>query len=285
MGTPGWSLGRAYLAGLLMTAAAASGAAPYRLGTVDYTLAAAGLAVRGYGESLYRAGLDDPGPRGRLDPSRVPRFDRWSIGMSSDRGDVASTYLANGEMAVPAALILWEVATGREEAGALLREAILAAEVAAFAQGLPLISKAWVSRARPNAFDSEASAALRGSDADASFFSAHTTGAFAAAVYTGYTYQLRHPDSPLIPWLWSGMLGTAAGVGYLRIHSGMHFLSDVVIGAAIGTLCGYGVPWLHLSAPKGGARKEAWSMRRSLGAAMLWSSVADRPVPGLVLTF
>gem|GEM_PF-6713488 len=32
-----------------------------------------------------------------------------------------------------------------------------------------------------------------------------------------YTFQLKHPDSPLVPWVWGGMLGTAATVGALRI--------------------------------------------------------------------
>jgi membrane-associated phospholipid phosphatase len=41
-------------------------------------------------------------------------------------------------------------------------------------------------------------------------------------------------------------LGTAAAVGGLRIAAGKHFPTDILAGAAVGSLVGYLVPRLHL---------------------------------------
>lgn len=68
----------------------------------------------------------------------------------------------------------------------------------------------------------------------ASFPSGHTTSAFAAAVALGLV-------SPrLRPWL----LGGAALVGASRVLVGAHYPSDVVGGAALGSLAAVAVAWV-----------------------------------------
>ena len=37
----------------------------------------------------------------------------------------------------------------------------------------------------------------------------------------------------------------AGSTALARVLGGKHHLSDVVVGAGVGTLIGYGVPWLH----------------------------------------
>lgn len=81
-------------------------------------------------------------------------------------------------------------------------------------------------------------------DQDDSFPSGHSIMAFTGAAFTQAVYSLRYPDSPykrastITAWSLAG--ATAA----LRIASGNHFITDVLAGAAIGTLFGYGVPYL-----------------------------------------
>ena len=63
-----------------------------------------------------------------------------------------------------------------------------------------------------------------------SFPSGHTIAAFANAISVGLFY----------PTMLPALLLCAALVGTSRIMLGMHFLSDVVVGALIGTSLGYG---------------------------------------------
>src|SRR5437763_1681330 len=59
---------------------------------------------------------------------------------------------------------------------------------------------------------------------DSSFPSGHTAGSFAAAAALTSFYP---KDGPLL-------LGTAAAVGASRVYLGLHFPSDVLVGAALG---------------------------------------------------
>jgi len=78
-----------------------------------------------------------------------------------------------------------------------------------------------------------------------SFPSGHTTSAFLAATFLSTTFSLEHPDHR---WRWPIVFGShalASGIGALRIVSGMHFFTDVIAGAAIGSLYGWLIPTLH----------------------------------------
>lgn len=57
-----------------------------------------------------------------------------------------------------------------------------------------------------------------------SFPSGHTAAAFAVAKTLSHTHAK-------YKWLWYGLAG---GVGWARVNSARHFLSDVVVGAQIG---------------------------------------------------
>ena len=89
--------------------------------------------------------------------------------------------------------------------------------------------------------------------ASASFPSGHTASGFAFTNAVAHT--LPAAAGPL------GLLASA--VGYARIHTGVHYPGDVVIGAVIGTAVGEAVGW--------GTRR----LRRRAGRAGPWS----RPRP------
>ncbi|GHU12114.1 hypothetical protein FACS1894151_11740 [Spirochaetia bacterium] len=60
------------------------------------------------------------------------------------------------------------------------------------------------------------------------------------------TFMQEFPESK---WKFPVIIGSytlAAGVASMRILSGSHFLTDVFVGAAIGSLYGWVIPWLHL---------------------------------------
>ena len=108
--------------------------------------------------------------------------------------------------------------------------AVLAA-VLAVAVGIAsfLQLKRVCNRRRPCALEPHCWATLLPPD-QFSFPSGHTITAFSVAVSLSVFY----PAAVL------GLLFCAASVAVSRIVLGMHFLSDVIAGAAIGTLLGYG---------------------------------------------
>lgn len=82
-------------------------------------------------------------------------------------------------------------------------------------------------------------------DAILSFPSGHTSTAFALAAAGGTLATMRgYRFAPLV-WITGAFLGVATG--YARIAADQHYFTDVVSGAAIGTLTGIAVPRLFHS--------------------------------------
>ncbi len=82
------------------------------------------------------------------------------------------------------------------------------------------------------------------SDDNLSFFSGHATLAFSMAAAAGTVSSLRGYRSA--PWVWAIGMTLASAVGYTRIAADQHYLTDVLVGAAVGTAIGVGMPlWLH----------------------------------------
>lgn len=126
----------------------------------------------------------------------------------------------------------------------LLTETVMAAETFLIAHTVPHTLKPLVSRVRPyNYYD--AADNPEKSDWNHSFFSGHTSMAFAAATFGSYTFCKWFPESKMkVPFIAiSYSLATLTGIS--RVYSGCHFATDVLMGAAVGTAIGFFVPWLH----------------------------------------
>jgi PAP2 superfamily len=80
-----------------------------------------------------------------------------------------------------------------------------------------------------------------------SFFSGHSTFSFASAVFISTIYAKNFPDSKWKTLVWGSSLLIASITASLRVISGMHFLSDVITGAIVGSLLGYMIPAIHES--------------------------------------
>lgn len=72
-----------------------------------------------------------------------------------------------------------------------------------------------------------------------SFPSGHTAQAFASATFLCQEYQHRFRWMPYLAY------GAASGVGAMRIVNNKHFISDVLVGAAIGILSMKASYWTH----------------------------------------
>jgi membrane-associated phospholipid phosphatase len=155
---------------------------------------------------------------------------------------------------------LWHALTpeARGEAtwSPVLEDILVLAQAASWNSALNLNVRATRVHPRPFVYgDAAPESNRRESQAAGSFYSGHASGAFLGAVYFSTVYPLRHPDFEYKGWLWAGSLTAATGVSVLRVVAGKHFPSDVIAGAAMGSLVGLGFVQLHL---KDGAELWGW---------------------------
>jgi undecaprenyl-diphosphatase len=144
---------------------------------------------------------------------------RWMVG-ASRAGD------GWGWMIVGLGVLLW--------GGATRFRALEAALISVFSgQVLFTVLKRVTGRARPCATEAHSWATLLPPDRF-SFPSGHTITAFAVAVPLGLFY----------PAMLAGLTFCAMSVASSRILLGLHYLSDVIAGIAIGCLIGMGGVWM-----------------------------------------
>jgi membrane-associated phospholipid phosphatase len=79
-------------------------------------------------------------------------------------------------------------------------------------------------------------------DNNLSFYSGHTSLAFSLVTAAGTVSRLRGYRHTWV--IWAVGLPAATSVGLLRMAAGKHYLTDVLVGAAAGSLFGVGVPLL-----------------------------------------
>ena len=175
---------------------------------------------------------------------------------SLDRaGDIAS-------VAAVAALPLLLDAFTAEDIGVI---AVLYAESAVWTLGVKNILKEALGRPRPYLFHADTPASLLSdSDPDGeryeSFPSGHTAFAFMTASFITYVYSRGTTSKTSKILVGAGTFALASGTALLRVVGGMHYPSDVVAGALIGTAAGILVPALHTR------KTEGWSLNVSAGS-------------------
>jgi membrane-associated phospholipid phosphatase len=116
---------------------------------------------------------------------------------------------------------------------------------------IPQLCKRSIERYRPYAYNPEAPMFVRSKpDSRRSFFSGHTTSAFASAVFISTVYGKLTGSPKWNSYVWVGSLLSASVISYLRYASGAHFPTDILTGAIIGATIGFLVPALHRSTLK-----------------------------------
>ena len=167
-------------------------------------------------KNLNQQQLDD------LDCDNIPWFDNWSPlktdKMLKDYSDYTNWIAIGGSVAlisdkdfVTNYLVMGEV---------MLAQSVIGKWV-----------KTLSARGRPYTYDESNSAGLRSNRH--SFYSLHASSAFSAARVGHYYYKAKGGDSVLIPIL---LYSSASASALLRVYAGQHFISDVTVGAIMGTL-------------------------------------------------
>lgn len=199
---------------------------------------AGGLAAYGVRQQVVGLTAEQVASLSRSD---VNAFDRGATYRYSTDADGVSDGLAYALILSPAALLVsGPVSEDLGTFGTMYGETLLLTLAAV------QLTKGLVLRTRPYAYNPEVHPDTKTTvEARQSFYSSHTAFAFASAVYMSVTFQAYEPDSPLRPWIWVASLSMATTIGVLRYTSGSHFPTDILAGAAIGTLAGIAVPALH----------------------------------------
>jgi membrane-associated phospholipid phosphatase len=212
---------------------------PYRASvSLDVPLAAASTVILVFG--IYRISTVSadvlPYNRNDLLPWDRPFAGSWN----------KNAYLASNFLMVAGTLPL--ILGAGENFGI---QTLMLYEVLALQGGLQLMVRSLKIWPRPFMLGSEGGKERENPSAAGSFYSGHTSAAFSLAVFTGIWFDNVYSGSSWSKWVWGGGLSAAALVGILRIAGGMHYPSDVLAGAAIGSLIGWIVPTLHRNSAPG----------------------------------
>jgi membrane-associated phospholipid phosphatase len=175
---------------------------------------------------------------GPADITQVNGLDRTLMDPYSAGLDFTSTLLQYASAALPLALAYF---VPRED---LIPMGVVYLESLSFAVGAKNILKYLIPRYRPYVYLGGAPG-VSTTDDDQSFPSGHATVAFAAAAAGVSLFDASFPRSPYFWPFTAGCYGLAILTATFRVASGMHFLTDVLAGAALGSLCGYLIPFLH----------------------------------------
>jgi membrane-associated phospholipid phosphatase len=169
------------------------------------------------------------------DAANVNSFDRFATRQHSAAAARTSDALLYG--ALPGMVLLF----GRGESWAAdlgaIGETVLANEA------VTSTIKKYVARPRPLAY--QPNTALDRDGTYTSFFSGHTSTAFAVSTAFANTYIKRHElTGKKALLLRTGVWALAGTVGSLRVAAGKHYPTDVLTGAAVGISLGTFVPKL-----------------------------------------
>jgi membrane-associated phospholipid phosphatase len=148
--------------------------------------------------------------------------------------------------AVPLGLGLWDFFEAQAAGGVrtAAEDLLVITEAIAVAGAVTTVVRYTTARIRPYAYYGDATGVP---EDHLSFWSGHTTTAFSAAAAAGYVAQVR--GYPSWPWVYAVGFTAAGAVSYFRVAGDKHWMTDVVVGAVMGTGIGFLVPWLHRASP------------------------------------
>ncbi len=176
-----------------------------------------------------------------LNEDDIIGIDRWAAGYRSESANRLSDIPFYTSFATPF-LFLFNQQT-RKDAGQL---SVLFVETMATTSALFTVTAGLVQRSRPLVYDPTLEIGERlDNDNQRSFYSGHVAASAAATFFAAKVFSDYFPDSKAKPFVWAGAALTPAVVGYFRIESGNHFLTDVLLGYGLGAAAGILVPELH----------------------------------------
>lgn len=164
----------------------------------------------------------------------------WTRSYNVELDDI-STYSAYAALLLPGISLVEQ----RKDFSAFYTYGVMYAEAFLLTTGTKDMLKYIVPRNRPyTTYDG----IPKGEEKDYynSFPSGHTAYAFMGATFLSTTFSQEYPESQWKVPVIAGSYTLASAIAAMRIESGNHYITDVLAGAAIGSLYGWLVPQMHL---------------------------------------
>jgi membrane-associated phospholipid phosphatase len=225
---------------------------PYELSAAtELALAPAGITLLSLGAMLEK-GAHPPTEKEvmTLDENDIPVFDRSAVHHFSKAANTASDVGLIAMESASALLALHQIFHMRKRWKNLLTLGAMYGEAIMLTGGATQVTKILTARPRPFVYSDDVPMASKTNGPYKSFFSGHTSSVFCSALFIGTVFSDLHPRSPWRFVVWGTSLSVATLTGTMRYFAGKHFPSDILVGAAVGSLFGYIVPYLH--------RKSIW---------------------------
>jgi membrane-associated phospholipid phosphatase len=230
----------------------------------DTALVGVGLWITGLGLGAQARRFDgtpacrtEPGPDGLCDERRIFVLDRPTYGHRWPAAAPASDVLLLGLLAAPLGYAgVRAAADGRldQPAETFGRSAAVSVEALGAVLVATNVLKLIVRRPRPLTYDAGFTRERRfEGDARLSFPSGHTSLSFGAATVLAVMLSEEVEDDGLKAAGIAAAYGVATVVGYLRVATRRHFLTDVLAGAALGTGLAYAVAAPQLASDDAGS--------------------------------
>jgi hypothetical protein len=222
----------------------ASSGSPYHTCFVkDGAIIAGGIGLTALGTVLIKNKSDlTPAQLAAKTRDKIPFFDRGNAGYYSKKADDASYIPFQASFVMPVLMGLINK-NERQKFGQLM---VLYTETMAIAGAAFTMTTGNVYRSRPYVYNTTLDETFRKEkDSQRAFFAGHTAATAAATFFMAKSFADFNPNSKAKPYVWAFAAAVSAVVGYLRYKAGMHFLSDNLLGYAVGAGAGILVPQLH----------------------------------------
>ncbi|MDQ2772987.1 MAG: phosphatase PAP2 family protein [Bacteroidota bacterium] len=178
-----------------------------------------------------------------LNRADIPAIDRFSAGRYSESAQRVSDGFCYGTLAlVPALLAFQPGVHGRYGQVAGLYFETMSSTAAIFT-----LTVGTVYRYRPYLYGPDGGELRHGPVATDAFFGGHAAHTATATFFAAQVFHDFNPGSKAEPYVWGVAAAVPAVVAYCRIRAGKHFLTDNLVGYAVGATVGVMVPRLHRS--------------------------------------
>lgn len=175
-----------------------------------------------------------------LDPDRLWKIDRWVITQYSASAKKGSDLALYSSFLLPLTLLTDE--NGRQEFG---KVGLMTLQTILLNSSVTNATKVTFRRPRPFLYNQDIALNMKLRKSDRySFFSGHTSTTAALSFMTAKMHSDFNPDrnNSLV---WALAAAVPAYTGIQRMRAGKHFLTDVLLGYAVGATIGILVPSLH----------------------------------------
>lgn len=211
----------------------------------DLSISLAALGITGLGTFLYYR-MDTP--ETIKDKDKLLPWDRPQAGRYSKNADLASDFGAVLALA-PFAVGGIALYNGSSNGSEFTTFTVMFAQSILIGNGINLAVRSLEVWPRPYMYAEWGEGVEQAENADAeaygSLFSGHATTAFTVATFTDQWFRTVYPNSPYKGLVRAGAYSLATLESVLRIAAGKHYVTDVLVGALVGTGVSLGILEMH----------------------------------------